>query len=1411
MAMQGQCEKSEHDENLPIYRPDGRSLGVALSHVTVFGPGGASAVVLDLQSILQGILGYPVHALRNAFGKRRGSLSKIVYDISAVVNPGDNLLVLGRPGAGCSSVLKLMGNSTDSFAAIQGDIAFGTLTPSEISSRYGSEVVYVAEDDMHYPRLSVENTLQFGLRLRRPKDKEVSQSEFMETMTNSILSSLGMLHTKKTIVGDAFVRGVSGGERRRVSLAEALLVNPAITCWDNPIRGLDSSSALNFLSLLKKMSRKTGMSNIVTLYQASERMYQECFDSVIVLYEGRMIFFGKAIEAKEYFINLGFYCHPRQTTPDFLTTVTSPTERRLRDGFHGRVPLDPDSMAETFRQSKHYKQLEQDIQSYHATQHQNGATIRAFVAESERVRSKFVPSRLTEVSSLWKQTIVAARRYYQILWADKVTLFTVVTLNLANALINASSYFKVPKTSTGSFERGGALFFAIIYFFLNALAEVTTTIRARQILLKQHKLGLIHPVSYIFASTLCDIPFAFIQTLIFACCYYFIIGLSETAAAFWIFVFVVFIHYSAASALFRMLGAWSPNLSIGLLMAGSGMPVCLLYSGYAPTLPTQPKWGSWIRRIAPSPWALEALMANEFTDITLHCTDSQLIPNGPGYGDLQYQGCTLPRSTIGDRFVPGSEYLSTVYNFSRSHLWRNVGIIIAIWCIYTILAAIGLVVTTRETSQSGGRVYKRGTRFPQTQDRGSDPQVDQYDVEKQVENRYEPTTLMPISSNSSITQVDQIRDANEEVKGEQNQSAFPNGKPFTFSNVSYFVQVNGQEKQLLNGVAGYVRPGQLTALMGASGAGKTTLLDNLSQRKTDGRIEGEMLFGGRPLDASFARSCGFCLQQDVHEANSTVREALMFSAHLRQEDHISEQDKNAYVEHIITLLELEPIADALIGYPGDGGLGVEERKRITIGVELAAKPSGLLFLDEPTSGLDSQAAFSIVTFLQKIAAEGVPIVCTIHQPSGVLFDMFDHILLLAPGGKTVYFGEAGYQSQTVVSYFARYGAIMDSSANPAEFILATATQTDEGSQDWNQVWRESPEATQLHRKIEELNHMAATNPTTDSSVAVASRKQYARSIQTQITFLTKRHWISVWRNGPYNFSRLFKAIFCELFIAFSFFMVGTDVQGLQNHMLGILLLSWIIPATAADIQDVWFEKWALFEARERNGIYDYKALLVALIVVEIPWQIFTYTIVFFCSYWTLGFSNESTISGYVYLMYLLLSLFGIGFPQLIATIFPNGTMSGYANSLFWVILMIFSGTAIPHSAFVGFYKPWLFWADPMRYFFGGTVASVLHGVQAHCSESDLTTFNPPPSQTCAEYMSGFLSTNSGYLVNGNATSLCQYCRYSVGDDYANSIEFFYGDRWRDFAVFLAFCCSTFFLCFVVTWFTRIRGRQSKAS
>lgn len=199
------------------------------------------------------------------------------------------------------------------------------------------------------------------------------------------------------------------------------------------------------------------------------------------------------------------------------------------------------------------------------------------------------------------------------------------------------------------------------------------------------------------------------------------------------------------------------------------------------------------------------------------------------------------------------------------------------------------------------------------------------------------------------------------------------------------------------------------------------MLDVIADRASVGIVTGDILINGAPKAADFQRQTGYVQQQDLHLGTATVREALRFSAILRQPENVAREEKIAYEEEVIKMLGMEEFAEAYIGQPGRG-LNVQQRKILSIGVELAAKPNLLLFLDEPTSGLDSQSAWAVCHFLRTIANQGQAVLCTIHQPSALLFQQFDRLLFLGKGGKTIYFGEIGEQSSTVINYFERNGS-----------------------------------------------------------------------------------------------------------------------------------------------------------------------------------------------------------------------------------------------------------------------------------------------------------------------------------------------------------------------------------------------------
>lgn len=535
-------------------------------------------------------------------------------------------------------------------------------------------------------------------------------------------------------------------------------------------------------------------------------------------------------------------------------------------------------------------------------------------------------------------------------------------------LIVGSLFFQLPDNVNGAFTRGGVIFFILLFNALLALAEQTAAFESKPILLKHKNFQFYRPSAYAIAQTVVDVPLVLIQVLLFDIIIYWMAGLAPTASQFFISVLTLWLVTMVTYAFFRAISAVCKTLDDATKITGVAIQILVVYTGYLIPPSQMHPWFAWLRWINWIQYGFEMLMSNEFYNLEMQCVPPYLVPTqGPGLAP-QYQSCALAGSTPGSTVVNGARYIQESFTYTRAHLWRNFGFL---WCFFFFFLVITCIGFERMKPNAGGAaltVYKRG-QVPKSIEQSIESGGRKGSPDE--ENLDEKSTTQPATSSESESP------GKEKENDEAMQAISSNETIFTFQDVNYTIPYQGGERKLLQNVQGMVRPGKLTALMGASGAGKTTLLNTLAQRINFGTVSGQMLVDGRPLPKSFQRATGFAEQMDVHEATATVREALQFSALLRQPREVSKEDKYAYCENIIDLLEMRDIAGAAIGNPGEG-LTVEQRKRLTIGVELASKPELLFFLDEPTSGLDSGAAFNIVRFLRKLADAGQGM--SIHHP-----------------------------------------------------------------------------------------------------------------------------------------------------------------------------------------------------------------------------------------------------------------------------------------------------------------------------------------------------------------------------------------------------------------------------------------------
>lgn len=700
-----------------------------------------------------------------------------------------------------------------------------------------------------------------------------------------------------------------------------------------------------------------------------------------------------------------------------------------------------------------------------------------------------------------RQVTACVKREFWLLWGDKTTLYTKVFIIISNGLIVGSLFYGQPENTEGAFSRGGALFFSILFLGWLQLTELMKAVSGRAVVARHKDYAYYRPSAVSIARVVADLPVIFVQVVLFGIIMYFMTNLTVTASRFFIYLLFVYVTTIMLTALYRLFASVSPEIDTAVRFSGIALNLLVIYTGYVipkTQLLSKYIWFGWMYWINPIAYSFEAVLSNEFAGRTMQCAPEQLVPQGSGI-DPAYQGCPIAGAQIGSTEVSGSAYIGTQYNYSRSHLWRNFGVVIAFTVLYILLAVIATELFDFSAGGGGALAFKKSKRAKNQ-------------VKEAAPADEEKAGVAEDSSSSTKKEAGMGESGDSDKENEALEQITKSESIFTWRDVEYTVPYLGGEKKLLNKVNGYAKPGVMVALMGASGAGKTTLLNTLAQRQSMGVVSGEMFVDGRELDGAFQRNTGFCLQGDLHDGTATIREALEFSAILRQDASVPRAEKIAYVDKIIDLLELNDLQDAIIS-----SLGVEQRKRLTIGVELAAKPSLLLFLDEPTSGLDSQSAYSIVRFLKKLAHAGQAIVCTIHQPSSVLIQQFDMILALNPGGNTFYFGPVGENGKDVIKYFSERGVDCPPSKNVAEFILETAARPVQGKDgkkiNWNQEWRNSQQAKDVIQEIEGLK--LSRSKTQPEGKRKEQEKEYAAPVGVQCTELLKRTFKQYWRDPSY--------------------------------------------------------------------------------------------------------------------------------------------------------------------------------------------------------------------------------------------------------------------------------------------------------
>ncbi|CEG47929.1 atp-binding cassette superfamily [Plasmopara halstedii] len=1181
-----------------------------------------------------------------------------LHPMSGIIKPGSMTLILANPGAGKSTFLKaLAGKLQDNKETeIGGEILYSGLRGDEID--LVKLVGLVDQMDNHIPTLTVRETFKFADMCvnGRPEDQPEEMRDIAALRTELFLQILGLENCADTVVGDALLRGVSGGERKRVTVGEVLVGGQSLFLCDEISTGLDSAATFDIVKSMRTWCKTLGGSVIVALLQPTPEVV-EMFDDILMINEGHMVYHGPRTEILDYFNSLGFVCPPRVDPADFLIEVTSGRGHRYSNGTVPRkeLPVTSEDFNQHFCQSSIYHKTHEAIsKGFNEHQFESAEDFKKAKSVANLARSKeksefglaFVPSTLLLLN---RQKLIWLRDP-PLLWG-KVIEAVIVGLVLGMIYFNVSSEFYLRM-----------IFFSIALFQRQAWQQITISFQLRKVFYKQRPRNFFRTTSYAIAESVVQIPVNLVVSFILGTFFYFMSGLTRTFEKYIVFFIVLVAFQHAISAYMTMLSALSPSITVGQALAAISVSFFLLFSGNIILADLIPDYWIWMYWFSPVSWALRSNMLSEFSS---------------------------------DRYTP-VESRTLLDNFSikegTEYIWFGIIVLIAYYFLFTTLNGLALHFIRYEK-------YKGVSVKPLT------------DTQDEEENVY-----IEVNTPGAV-------EGSKSGKG---------GLPFTPSNLcikdlEYFVTLpSGEEKQLLCGITAHFEPGRMVALMGATGAGKTTLMDVIAGRKTGGRIVGDIIVNGEPKNpANFSRITAYCEQMDIHSEAATIYEALVFSANLRLPPTFTSEQRLNLVHETMDLLELTSISGAMVG-----SLSVEQKKRVTIGVEVVANPS-ILFLDEPTSGLDARSALIVMRGVQSIARTGRTVLCTIHQPSISIFELFDGLLLLQRGGYTAYFGDLGVDSVKMLEYFASIPGTMEirPQYNPATYMLEViGAGIGRDVKNYSLEYKNS----ELYKSNRERTLMLAEVSDDFVRHSTLNYTPIATSLGNQMKELIKKQQLTYWRNPQYNFMRMFLFPLFGIIFGTTFYQLSADsVKRINSHIgliynsmdfIGVINLMTVLEVTCAER--------AVFYRERMSNYYGPLPYSVSLWLAEVPYLIVVITLFVTIEYWLVGWSNNAgDFLFFMFIFYLYTSACTyVG--QWMSALMPNEKVANVAVGALSCLFNLFSGYLLPRPSMKAGYK-WFTYLMPSSYSLSALVG-VLFGEKQDVIA--VTTNGVTTDMTVAQYI-----------------------------------------------------------------------------
>eukprot|EP00798_Chlamydomonas_sp_ICE-L_P020669 gene20669-27459_t len=798
----------------------------------------------------------------------------------------------------------------------------------------------------------------------------------------NIINELGLSTVAHCFIGDSYTRGLSGGEKRRVSIACELLTLPSLLFLDEPTTGLDSTNAARVVDIMASQAT-AGITIVMSIHQPRPDIFRLMDRLLLLSGQGQVVFSGPVSYAASHLAGLDL-SPPGPTVPiaDYLLDMV------IRSST-GEV----NQMVNMWKSS--------------AMSHMSTA-----LASSLADAPLPLPPRKFSASFVEQLTALAGR-----LLRNTYRHPFLVVLNFGATLaaaVGLGVFFRNAGTDTAGIQnRLGVLFFMLLYLSLMSLSCLPVWRDDKLLFLRERGSGLYNAPAYFTAVVIPPVFFALFS--------YPAIGLHPTCSAciLW-FVWTLIVANVTSASMCMAIGAAAPSNTVANMVGSLTVMLLLLFGGFLLNKDKIPVYCKWISSTSFFNYAYEALAVNEFHHFPADFTSGVLPP-------LRITGDVVHKEFGFDsaRFYVDSLLLMlltgnaagrhTTTRITGDGVLKEFGFDSARFYVDSLLLVLlGLVcglIAFACLALSGGSLLN------EVSVQGS------HGMDSLVSAMQSAVGQMKGSKEEGGVQDDgdgggqaaHTRPLLDEINGDIPQSpvaegvtgiagptpAAQPGSPRMAMSSSHEAGAGG-----LLPSSSTPRGSCLFAILGPSGpsgAGENQrVLDMLSDRRCQGRaqgISGEVRIDGHLMAPHELGKVSGCVQQDIIlPGTSTVAEYLAFHASLRMKAGLSKQALHARVTQTVSRLSLDKVFHSLTGDAFVRGLSGGEKRRVSIACELLTLP-GLLFLDEPTTGLDSTNAARVVDIMASLATAGVTIVMSIHQPRPDIFRLMDRLLLLSGQGQ----------------------------------------------------------------------------------------------------------------------------------------------------------------------------------------------------------------------------------------------------------------------------------------------------------------------------------------------------------------------------------------------------------------------------